>query len=130
MKNDKLPILTLTHVPGTSQWILARDVNWFGLFTIPQGFRTDLASIPRIFWTFLPRDGIWLESAVAHDYCYRHRDHPALMKNGVCMTRKAADELFLESMKRYGVSAVARAVIYRGVRTFGRFYWQAQCTGE
>ena len=128
MKTDTLPVVTLTHIPGTTRWITAHDVDWFGVFTIPKGFETDLASIPRPLWTFLPRDGVWLEAAVAHDYCYRMREEDQVLINSIfCMTREDADKLFLDSMEKYGVGLIARKVIYWGVRMFGGFYWNSHC---
>ncbi len=37
---------------------------------VPKGFVTDLTSVPRSFWSQLPRDGDYVYGAIAHDYLY------------------------------------------------------------
>jgi hypothetical protein len=37
------------------------------VITIPTGTRTDLASVPRIFWWFIPPTGAYEHAAVVHD---------------------------------------------------------------
>lgn len=106
----------MTHIPLTAEWKVKADVNWFDKFIIKEGFITDLASIPRALWGIFPRDGNYIECAVAHDYCYR---------NMACsMSRDEADDLFLYSMKKYGVGWITRNAIYSGVYMFGGSYWE------
>lgn len=40
------------------------------IISVPAGFVTDLATIPRIFWTLLPPDGKYAKAAIIHDYLY------------------------------------------------------------
>ena len=40
---------------------------------VPKGFVTDGASIPRIFWVYLPRHGKYTKAAVVHDFLYNKR---------------------------------------------------------
>src|SRR5262245_38142541 len=60
-------------------WFLTAPIGWrpnpgqerlSDPFTVPAGFVTDLASIPRIFWSALPRDGEYAYAAILHDYLY------------------------------------------------------------
>jgi len=82
--------------------------------TIPAGFLTDFASIPRFFWRLLPPTGPYGEPAVLHDYLYRmHR-----------VSRLEADDLFLEAMARTRVSRPIRTVLYWAVRLFGRHAYE------
>ncbi|ECG8634089.1 DUF1353 domain-containing protein, partial [Salmonella enterica subsp. salamae] len=37
---------------------------------VPAGFVTDLATIPRIFWSLMPPDGKYAKAAIIHDYLY------------------------------------------------------------
>src|SRR5256885_9984018 len=37
---------------------------------VPKGFVTDLASVPRIFWSYLRPDGNYAYAAIIHDYLY------------------------------------------------------------
>jgi len=41
---------------------------------VPIGFRTDLASIPRILWVFLPPDWKYTKAAIIHDYLLENSD--------------------------------------------------------
>ncbi|ECG5644793.1 DUF1353 domain-containing protein [Salmonella enterica subsp. enterica serovar Poona] len=49
---------------------------------VPAGFITDLATIPRIFWTFLPSDGKYAKALIIHNWttvagCGRCRSSPS-----------------------------------------------------
>ena len=74
-------------------WFLTAPIGWrpnpgqeklLGAFEIPAGFVTDLASIPRVFWQVLPRDGEYAYAAIIHDYLYWTH---------IC-DRSTADEIF------------------------------------
>ena len=114
---EDLPKLTLTHIPGSNNWRVAKEFVWSEEITVPKGFVTDLASVPRVFWTLFPRDGQYLEPAVVHDYCYQNLS--------CSLTRKQADEIFIQGMKAYGVGYFSRTLIYLAVRVFGNGYWQS-----
>jgi len=81
---------------------------------VPTGFRTDLASVPRIFWAILPPDGTYSQSSVLHDFLYNRK----------IRTRKESDRIFLESMEVLGVAWWKRRIIYRAVRLFGGISWR------
>jgi len=85
------------------------------VITVPIGFKTDFASIPRAFYTLIgPPTGEYGKAAVIHDYLYRN----------AIGTRKRADKIFYEAMGVLGVSAWKRKVIYWAVRIFGRGSWK------
>lgn len=71
---------------------------------------TDLASVPRIFWTLLPPDGKYAKAAIIHDYLYDNAQR----------TKKEADRIFLDGMTVLGVPKWKRTVMYWAVRVFGR----------
>ncbi|EMC1696318.1 DUF1353 domain-containing protein [Salmonella enterica] len=77
---------------------------------VPAGFVTDLATIPRIFWTILPPDGKYAKAAIIHDWMY----------DNALRTKKEADKIFLDGMTVLGVPKWKRAVMYQAVRLFGR----------
>lgn len=81
--------------------------------TVRAGFQTDLASIPRVFWSILPPFGRYTAAAVLHDYLYQAHDG----------TRLHADLVFLAAMEELKVRRWKRAVMYRAVRLFGRRAW-------
>lgn len=82
--------------------------------TVPKGFVTDLASIPRPFWSLMPRDGQYADAAIVHDYLY-------WIQIG---TRVGADETFQIAMKDLEVHSAVIDIIFRGVRSpFGERAW-------
>lgn len=80
---------------------------------VPEGFKTDFASVPRIFWNIIPPTGDYAFAAVIHDYLYVTGD----------VKRKKADTIFLTLMKKAGVSFWKRRVMYRAVRLGGWIFW-------
>jgi len=84
-------------------------------FEVPAGFTTDLASIPRIFQSIVPKVGRHIQPAVVHDFCYE-----AGVPN---MSRAEADSLFLEGMKDVGVWWLRRRIMYLAVRVGGTGWW-------
>ena len=94
-----------------------------GEIKIPAGFETDLASIPKIFWSWIPPCGKHSFSAVIHDYLYCMHE---VESNGVIIpfTKKQADEVFYNKMVYYGVPKLRAKMMYYAVRAFGRKYWK------
>lgn len=86
-------------------------------FTVPEGFETDLASIPRML-QWLPHlhpNGRCRRSAVLHDYLYAEK---------VTATRKVADEIFRDALQAEGCSRRTATVYYWAVRLFGGKAWR------
>jgi len=80
-------------------------------FTIPKGFVTDWASVPRLLQSFIPRTGQWDEAAALHDlFC------EALNKGAPIVDSRTADKLFEKVMKEAGVGVVRRKLMWAGVR--------------
>lgn len=77
---------------------------------VPAGFVTDLATIPRVFWSLMQPDGKYAKAAIIHDYMY----------DNALRTKKAADLIFLDGMTVLGVPKWKRTVMYLVVRLFGR----------
>ena len=56
---------------GPRHWVLLEDYTYVGCretFTVPAGFRTDLATTPRLLWAIFPPFGTYSEAAVLHDW--------------------------------------------------------------
>lgn len=88
------------------------------LITVPAGFTTDLASIPRILWPIFSPTGKYSAAAVVHDYLYKtHRIQ------GTKISRKTADKIFLLGMKALNVKPIKRTAMYAAVRCFGFLFW-------
>ncbi|EDX2760096.1 DUF1353 domain-containing protein [Salmonella enterica subsp. enterica serovar Braenderup] len=77
---------------------------------VPAGFVTDLATVPRVFWSVMPPDGKYAKAAIIHDYLY----------DNALRTKKEADLIFLDGMAVLGVPKWKRIVMYLAVRIFGR----------
>ena len=88
--------------------------NDYKLFTVPEGFNTDLASIPRIATGLVPKLGHHLQPAVAHDYCYVH---------DAGLNKKQSDKLFYDGMISQGVRRSRAWLMYKAVRLGGKGRW-------
>jgi hypothetical protein len=82
--------------------------------TVPAGFKTDFASVPRPFWSLFPPWGTYGKASVLHDWLYWEQRRP----------RGACDAIFLEAMGVLGVSAAVRYSLYSAVRTWGWLSWR------
>jgi len=78
------------------------------------GFMTDFASVPRPFWTALPRWGKYGNATVIHDWLYWSQEG---------FSRAEADSVFLEAMTVLGVSAWQKNPMYWAVRLWGWLAW-------
>ena len=99
-------------------YTLLSPVTWCGL-TIPAGFESDGASVPRFFWrvVFPPGDPPAMLAAFVHDYIYR--THP----DG--FDREEADRAFRLLLIDNGVPPIQAQLAYWGVRLFGDPAWRA-----
>ena len=94
-----------------------RYVSSLGTVTVPSGFVTDGASIPKVFWSILSPFGDYFAAAVIHDFLYSK-------SNQNTFTRLQCDNIFKEAMFNIGVPWYRRDVIYRAVRTFGGAFYK------
>jgi len=96
------------------------------LITVPVGYITDFASVPRIFWSiFPPFDPYYGAPAVIHDFGYSTQ---GTFLCGASFNRAAVDRLFLDAMVVQDTERWRRDVIYRAVRLFGGSTWSAKHT--
>lgn len=86
-------------------WVVAYDtivtVN-DQAYKIFKGFKTDLASIPRIFWSIFPPFGSYQDAAILHDYLLEYTNLP----------KKTIDVLFYKKMKEDNVNLLVRFFFY------------------
>ena len=88
-----------------------------GTVVVPNGFKTDYASVPKIFRNIINTYGKHGKAAVVHDWLYS--------KNcNIDITRAEADKIFLEIMKECGVGVIKRNLMYRMVRLFGASHFR------
>lgn len=108
--------LHLMPAPGIGKYCVVRDVDYHvgylgsGLVVrIPDGFLTDLASVPRwAWWFFPPHDPDYCAAAVLHDFLYE--------LHGGLFTRPVADGIFYEAMRVRGVPKWRAVVMFLAVR--------------
>src|SRR5438105_313770 len=74
-----------------------------GVLTVPAGFPTDFASIPRGLWSILPPIGKYDAGAVCHDKLYRDGTF-----DGRAIERRIADRVLREAMDVCGVNRSQR----------------------
>jgi hypothetical protein len=113
-------ILLVSPLSDGKTWITRREFGYDvgaegsgNAINVPIGFMTDFASVPRIFWIFLPQWGKYGNAAVIHDYCYWDQTR----------TRRESDDIFYEAMGVLGVSSVTRHLMYWAVKYFGAPAW-------
>ena len=100
------------------RWLLCQDMHIYVdsmPVIIPKGFNTDLASIPKIFWSFdSPFEFETIPPAILHDYLYF---------NPSGFSRYEADVIFYDALIVNGVSFWRANLYYYTVRSFGwRFF--------
>ena len=86
------------------------DVN----IIVPEGFRTDLASIPPAVTPILPVNDTHMKAAVLHDFMYRDQ----------MVTRSLADRIFLAAMRELKIPGWKAWAMYAAVRLFGGRAWE------
>ena len=112
-------VVVKEHPKEHFKWILYEDLIYefphsLKKLTIPKGFTTDFASVPKSMWNIIPPYGRYKKEAVLHDYLYA----TALFKKNI------ADNLFLISMKEAGVPSWKRKTMYLAVKFFGEHAWK------
>jgi len=96
---------------------LLRPLRYFSeevakVIEAPQGYRTDFASVPRIFWRIIPPFGRYHRAAVIHDYLCE-------LAGSTGVDSKTAAKIFHEAMLIAGVNRVKASTMYYMVRWFG-----------
>ena len=112
--------IRLAHTGPTEATVL-RSVVLFGV-TIPEGYTTDGASVPRAFYNVIARFTDALPAALVHDLRY----DPPVNEFGFkvrALTRKQADKEFYRNLRASGVSIARSQAAYRAVRAFGWVPW-------
>lgn len=102
-------------------WVLldefSYDVGFLGsgdTITVPAGFITDFASIPKFAWSIIGGPwGKYGKAAVIHDYLFATQQR----------SWKETNQIFLEGMKVLGVSWMKRTTMYSLVMVFSWVSW-------
>ena len=103
-------ILSWTPNPGQA----------LGEVVVPEGFCTDLTSVPRAFWSAYPKTGRYAYAAIAHDYLYWVQP----------CSRLEADDVLFAAMEDASVSSATKWLIYSLVRAGGQSSWSANAKAK
>ncbi|WP_336353199.1 DUF1353 domain-containing protein [Pseudomonas atacamensis] len=80
---------------------------------VPRGFVTDLASIPRVFWSELNPADEYAYAAVVHDYLYWTQE----------LSKEDSDLILKYAMENLEVSKTKIFIIYQAVKNLGTSAW-------
>lgn len=99
--------------------------------SVPSGFQTDLASIPRIAWPIVAPFELSLAAPIVHDKCYETgqimvRATAADAWVPTRVTRAQADRLLYDVAAAEGVWWWRRWLAYHAVRLFGAEFWKGE----
>ena len=97
-------------------WAIARVLTWRSeqlTLTIPAGFVTDLASIPRALRAVLDVNGPSRDPAILHDWLYCSQR----------TSRAFADHMLFQALVSYGETQLTAGVYWLGVRIGGWVPW-------
>lgn len=95
---------------------LAYESDRLGAIVVPQDFKTDFASVPRLPLAYLVVGGKGKRAAVVHDWLY---------SGGQKVDRKTADQVFAEALAASGYGGLVRGLMYAGVRLGGGSHFDA-----
>ena len=82
---------------------------------MPEGFETDLASVPWFARWYVSRDGNHTRAAVIHDYLYARASEASFPG----ISRRTADRVFLEALRACNLRPTLARVLYSAVRIGG-----------
>lgn len=115
------PLAALLEEPDRQElrtWVLTGDLEIDGV-TIPAGFLTDLASVPRWATPLIDRTSWpWVAAGLVHDWRYVAHD----------TDRAAADAEMSDIARRHGATRTAALVAWIAVRLFGAGAWRRRGT--
>lgn len=101
-------------LPGRKKWRIIDDFSYippgFTEITVPAGFETDFASVPRWPLTFALVGSYGHAAAVIHDFLYSTGQ----------FTREESDRIFHEALRSNGIARWRAWLMYYGVRIGGK----------
>ena len=127
--DSRLPPPVLTFLGGR-HWRLEVAYTYHDgptAITVPAGFRFDLSSVPRAFWSVIAPFELSIVAPLVHDFLYAHGGRPPAgsVDPPRTYTRAEVDTMFREIMEAEGVAMWRRTVAYTAARVFGRGAWQS-----
>lgn len=119
-----MPFLTklvVSSEPTSSEmWVVEAPLVYFThlgtAITVPVGYSTDLASVPRFAWRIVrPDHPTARRAAVVHDFIYTNLTDVYLKRH--------ADEIFHEALLEDGTNRFLAYLMYCAVRIGGKGNW-------
>jgi len=102
---------------GRDQFLLLSNFGYYPAsgesIEVPFGFIFDFDSVPRLPLVYWLLKGRATQSSAVHDFLYETKT----------VSRRAADQVFLQAMRDEGVAWYYRIPIYLGVRIGGWLGW-------
>jgi hypothetical protein len=119
LTRQMIPAPTLKPFSDSKDFMLVRDMVYILgetdiSITVPKGFVTDFASVPKGLWSFgLSPHGKFSKAAIIHDYLYWTH----------ACTREQSDMIMLIAMKESQVESVDQFALYEGLDMAGNPAW-------
>ena len=109
-------------------WVIDHPLEYYCLIldkkiVIPEGFETDLASVPRVPFIYMFWGSKAHREAVLHDYLYRIDAIPKV-------TFSKANDIFLEAMEARGKPVYVRYPMYWGVKFGGKISYHKKYVND
>lgn len=113
------PVVIITMMDGETRLELVKPIlfadavgSWH---SIPAGFVSDGASVPRFLWRLLSPavDGATLWASIVHDWSYAH----------AITTRDQCDVMYKKQLIEDGYPRWKAQLTYLGLRLFGASHW-------
>lgn len=102
--------------------IWSSDIDPLIKVDVPGKFVNDLASIPSIFWTILPKTADYTYPAIFHDYLYWFQPPE--------YDREKADGVLRTVMQELNLPKIKIEAIFKAVRMFGGSSWDSNKTAR
>lgn len=106
---------------GPVTWRLLRPLIWTGTkgdtFTVPAGFVTDFATVPRFLHWLVSPYGAYTRAAVLHDWLIENKINAMTDR----VTSRDTDGIFRRVMEDLGVPWIRRWVMWAAVRAASLF---------
>lgn len=122
--SEFLDRLVVSPIADGEQWCIEKPFRYRSnlllagrednIVTVPAGFLTDFASVPRFIQDVLPPWNRYGPAAIVHDRLYYTQE----------LRRELADAILREAMSLLGVDAQTIVLIYNAVRVFGAQAWE------
>lgn len=112
-----------TFAPDDEVYVVLSPFTWYTRnfsVTVPRGFMTDGASVPKKLKCILPAWGTYGQAAVLHDFLCEYlvvREGERLRS----IKRSKADAIFCDAMRFLGVDSITRELMHEAVETYTKF---------